>query len=90
MTRSAAERSTTPLRRFAWLAVGAAVVTMALKTVAWLLTGSVGLLSDALESTVNLGAALLAVFVLWWSAKPADEEYAYGHGKVSPSRVSPR
>ncbi len=82
MTAGASARAGTPLRRFAWLAVGAAVVTMAMKTVAWLLTGSVGLLSDALESSVNLVAALLAVFVLWWSAKPADEEYAYGHGKA--------
>lgn len=77
-----ATRRGTPLTRFAWLAVAAALSTMALKTVAWLLTGSVGLLSDALESVVNLAAALLAVVVLRWAAKPADEEHAYGHAKA--------
>ncbi|HEX2706438.1 MAG TPA: cation diffusion facilitator family transporter [Solirubrobacterales bacterium] len=79
---NASDRPGAPLIRFAWLAVATALATMALKTVAWLLTGSVGLLSDALESIVNLAAALFAVFVLWWAAKPADEEHAYGHAKA--------
>ena len=70
------------LTRFAWLAVAAALVTIALKTLAWAVTGSVGLLSDALESVVNLVAALLAVVVLRWAAKPADEEHEYGHAKA--------
>ncbi len=48
-----------PLARFAWLSVGAAVTTIALKTAAYRLTGSVGLLSDAMESLVNLVAAML-------------------------------
>jgi cation diffusion facilitator family transporter len=70
------------LVRFAWLSLGAAVVTMALKGVAYALTGSVGLLSDALESLVNLAAAAMAVAMLNLAAKPADEEHAYGHTKA--------
>jgi cation diffusion facilitator family transporter len=75
-----AERS--KLTRYAWLSVGAALVTMALKIVAWKLTGSVGLLSDAIESLVNLGAALVAVWTLHIAAQPPDEEHAFGHGKA--------
>ena len=71
-----------PLSRFAWLAVAAAVATIALKTLAWALTGSVGLLSDALESGVNLVAAVLALIALRWAAKPPDDEHAYGHAKA--------
>ncbi|HEY3686239.1 MAG TPA: cation diffusion facilitator family transporter [Streptosporangiaceae bacterium] len=65
-----------------WLSVAAALATIALKTVAWLLTGSVGLLSDAAESVVNVVAAVLALAMLRWSAKPADDEHAYGHTKA--------
>ena len=75
------------LTRFAWLAVAAALVTIALKTLAWAVTGSVGLLSDALESVVNLVAALLAVVVLRWAAKPADAEHEYGHAKAEYASV---
>jgi len=70
------------LARFAYLAVAAALATIALKTLAWRLTGSAGLLSDALESVVNLAAAVLAVVVLRWSAKPPDDEHTYGHAKA--------
>jgi cation diffusion facilitator family transporter len=70
------------LTRFAWLSVAAALVTMALKGLAWWLTGSVGLLSDALESTVNLAGALMAVSMLALAARPADDDHAYGHGKA--------
>jgi cation diffusion facilitator family transporter len=70
------------LTRFAWLSVVAALVTMALKGLAWWLTGSVGLLSDALESTVNLAGALMAVSMLALAARPADEDHPYGHGKA--------
>jgi len=70
------------LRRLLWLSIGAAIVTIALKTTAWLLTGSIGLLSDAAESLVNLVAAVVAMLALRWSAKPADEDHAYGHAKV--------
>ncbi len=71
-----------PVTRFALLSVAAAVVTFVLKLVAWHLTGSVTLLSDALESVANLAAALVAVASVTVSARPADEEHAYGHTKV--------
>jgi cation diffusion facilitator family transporter len=70
------------LGRFAWLSIAAAVTTIALKTVAWSLTGSVGLLSDALESLVNLVAATMTLLMLNVAARPPDEEHAYGHGKA--------
>ncbi len=73
---------TPPLTRFAWLSIAAAVSTIALKAAAYLLTGSVGLLSDALESLVNLVGALMALAMLTIAARPADEEHAYGHGKA--------
>ncbi|MGH7341497.1 MAG: cation diffusion facilitator family transporter [Candidatus Rokuibacteriota bacterium] len=70
------------LTRFAWLSVAAAVLTIALKLLAYLLTASVGLLSDALESLVNLAGALLALAMLIVAARPPDEDHAYGHGKA--------
>jgi cation diffusion facilitator family transporter len=70
------------LFRLLWLSIAAAIATIALKTTAWLLTGSVGLLSDAAESVVNLIAAIFAMAALRWATKPADEEHAYGHAKA--------
>lgn len=70
------------LLRMIYLAIGAAIVTIALKTGAWLITGSIGLLSDAAESLVNLAAAVVALVVVRWSAQPADEDHAYGHEKA--------
>ena len=70
------------LERYAWLSVGAAVATIALKTLAWWLTDSVGLLSDALESVVNLAAALLALSMLRLAASPPDANYPYGFSKA--------
>ena len=70
------------LTRFAWLSITAAILTIALKTVAYLLPGSVGLLSDALESIVNLVGAVMALAMLTIAARPADEDHAYGHGKA--------
>jgi cation diffusion facilitator family transporter len=70
------------LTRFAWLSIAAAIVTMALKGAAYLMTGSVGLLSDALESLVNLAGALMALAMLTVAARPPDEDHAYGHGKA--------
>jgi len=70
------------LGRFAWLSIAAAVLTIGLKAAAYLLTGSVGLLSDALESVVNLVGALMALAMLTIAARPADEDHAYGHGKA--------
>lgn len=70
------------LTRFAWLSIGAAVVTMALKLFAWRLTGSVGLLSDALESLVNLGGAAMLLVMLHLAAQPPDEGHPHGHSKA--------
>lgn len=70
------------LIRYAWLSIAAALATIALKSVAYLLTGSVGLLSDAVESLVNLAAASMALSMLIIAARPADEEHQYGHSKA--------
>ena len=70
------------LSRFAWLSIAAAILTIALKAIAYLLTGSVGLLSDAMESLVNLVGALMALAMLTIAARPADEDHAYGHSKA--------
>ena len=70
------------LTRFAWLSIAAAVVTITLKAAAYYYTGSVGLLSDALESLINLAAAIVALFTLKIAAAPADEEHAFGHDKA--------
>ena len=70
------------LTRFAWLSIAAALVTIALKTVAWRITGSVGLLSEAVESVVNLIGGLMALAMLTVAARPADEDHAYGHSKA--------
>ena len=68
--------------RFAWLSIAAAVVTIALKAGAFWLTGSVGLLSDALESVVNLVAASMTLWMLSLAARPEDERHAYGYTKA--------
>lgn len=70
------------LARFAGLSIAAAVLTIALKAAAWRLTGSVGLLSDALESLVNLVAAVMTLVMVTIAARPPDEEYAFGYGKA--------
>jgi cation diffusion facilitator family transporter len=70
------------LTRFAWLSIGVAVFTIALKSIAYLLTGSVGLLSDALESLVNLAGGLMALGMLTIAARPADENHTFGHSKA--------
>jgi cation diffusion facilitator family transporter len=71
-----------PLTRFAWLSIGAALATISLKVAAYLLTGSVGLLSDAIESLVNLAGATMALVMLMIAARPADESHVYGHSKA--------
>ncbi len=70
------------LRRYIFLSIGAALLTIALKGLAYYLTGSIGLLSDALESLVNLAAALLALLMLTIAERPPDEDHAYGHTKA--------
>jgi len=79
---SAALEDRSSLTRFAWLSAAAAIATIGLKTAAYLLTGSVGLLSDALESLVNLVGALMALAMLTIAARPPDEEHPHGHGKA--------
>ena len=70
------------LKRYAWLSIAAALATILLKGVAWKMTGSVGLLSDAIESFVNLAGALMALWMITVAERPADDNHAYGHGKA--------
>lgn len=70
------------IERYAWLAVAAAVLTLSLKWLAWWVTGSVGLLSDAIEGFVNLSAALLALWMLRLAASPPSEDHPYGLSKA--------
>ena len=70
---------TKKLERLLLLSIAAALATISLKTLAWALTDSVGLLSDAAEYLV---AAVFALIVVRWAARPADEEHAYGHEKA--------
>lgn len=69
-------------RKFALLSIAAALATIALKTLAWWLTDSVGLLSDALEGAVNLAGATLMLAMLAVAARPPDEDHAYGYSKA--------
>jgi cation diffusion facilitator family transporter len=71
-----------PLQRYAWMSVAAALATIGLKTWAWQVTGSVGMLSDALESLINLAAALLALSMLRLAASPPDAAHPYGRFKA--------
>lgn len=70
------------LTHYAWLSIAAAVITLALKMAAYFYTNSVGMLSDAMESTVNLAAALMALTMLTIAARPADDDHAFGHSKA--------
>ena len=65
-----------------WISACAAVVTIVLKTLAWYVTGSVGLLSDAMESFVNLASALFALVMVTVAQQPPDEDHPYGHHKA--------
>ncbi|WP_157288290.1 cation diffusion facilitator family transporter [Uliginosibacterium gangwonense] len=79
------ETSTHPARSaitFIWLSVAASIATIVLKFIAWWLSGSVGLLSDAMESFVNLAGALFALFMLHIASSPADEDHPFGHSKA--------
>ena len=75
-------RNRASLTRFAWMSIGAAIATISLKATAYFLTGSVGLLSDAIESVVNLAGAVMALVMLTIAARPADESHVYGHSKA--------
>lgn len=74
--------SSAKARSYAYLSIAAAVITIGLKLGAYLLTGSIGLLSDAIESLVNLVAAIVALWALTYAAKPADAEHTFGHSKA--------
>jgi cation diffusion facilitator family transporter len=80
--KPAAGETRSSLTRYAWFSIAAAVITIGLKTVAYLLTGSVGLLSDALESVINLVGAVMLMAMLAVAAHPADEKHPYGHDKA--------
>ena len=81
-TQPQSEPTTPRLERFLWLSLGAAVVILGIKLAAAALTGSIGMWSDALESTVNVAAAGVALWALRLSAKPADHNHDFGHGKA--------
>ncbi|MCL2470810.1 MAG: cation diffusion facilitator family transporter [Propionibacteriaceae bacterium] len=70
------------LKKYAWLSIAAAVVTISMKMVAWRMTGSVGLLSDAAESVTNLAAAIMALLMLRVAARPPDDDHQFGHDKA--------
>jgi len=72
----------TLLTRLMLLSIAAALTTITMKTVAWRLTGSVGLLSDAVESLVNLLAAIVGLTMIRWAMRPPDEEHVFGHEKA--------
>jgi cation diffusion facilitator family transporter len=69
-------------RNLLWASIAVAVVTIALKTLAWVVTDSVGLLSDAMESFVNLASAMFALAMVTVAARPADDDHPYGHHKA--------
>lgn len=77
-----AQANRASLTRFAWLSIAASLVIITLKGSAYLLTGSVGFLSDALESVINLAAAGVALWMLTIAARPPDESHLYGHDKA--------
>ena len=72
----------TSLKKFAYLSIAAAVITIGMKFSAYFYTGSMGLLSDALESCVNLIAAVVALIMIHISEMPADEGHEFGHTKA--------
>ena len=76
------QNKSNPLKRLLWLSVLVAVVTIVMKTMAWYVTDSVGLLSDAMESFVNLASAMFALLMVTVAEQPADEEHPYGHHKA--------
>lgn len=69
-------------RRLLQVSIGVALLTIGLKTAAWWVTGSVGLLSDALESLVNLAGATFGLLMVTIAARPADDDHPYGHHKA--------
>lgn len=81
-TTSSALMDRSFLKQYAWLSIAAAILTLALKTLAYLVSGSVGLLSDAIESIVNLVGGVVSLTMLTIATRPADESHPYGHSKA--------
>jgi divalent metal cation (Fe/Co/Zn/Cd) transporter len=79
----------TPHRLMA-ASIAVAVLTLGFKTLAWWLTGSVGLLSDALESLVNVAGATFGLWMVTVAARPADEDHPFGHDKAEYFRPASR
>ncbi len=75
------QRYLTP-KRLLWASVVVAIITITLKTLAWYITDSVGLLSDAMESLVNLASAIFALVMVTIAQRPADDDHPYGHHKA--------
>jgi len=75
------KRFLTP-QRLLWASVGVAIITITLKTLAWYITDSVGLLADAMESFVNLASAIFALMMVTIAQRPADDDHPYGHHKA--------
>ena len=75
-------RSPVQAAHFMWLSVAAAVATITLKALAWWMTGSVSMASDALESFVNLGAAMFGLWMVTVAKAPPDDDHHFGHGKA--------
>ena len=69
-------------KRLLWASVAVALITIGLKTLAWWLTDSVGLLSDAMESLVNLASAIFGLMMVTVAEMPPDEDHPYGHHKA--------
>jgi len=69
-------------KRLLWASIGVAIATITLKTLAWYITDSVGLLSDAMESFVNLASAIFALMMVTIAQRPADDAHPYGHHKA--------
>ena len=69
-------------KRLLWASIGVAIITITLKTLAWIVTDSVGLLSDAMESCVNLASAIFALMMVTIAQRPADDDHPYGHHKA--------
>lgn len=82
LNRHNSPMNATSIKRYAWLSIVTAIATILLKAAAWRMTGSIGLLSDALESIVNLAGAMMALAMISLAEQPADERHAYGHGKA--------
>ena len=82
MTTNQISNTQVNLAKFAWMSIVVSVVVFGMKMSAWWATGSVGLLSDALESTVNIVAAVVALFALRTAMKPADKLHHFGRGKA--------